>query len=121
MALIDKPQGTVQEEVTKIKEKIADLHRVLCGMHTEIFNDVWKNEKFTPKQLVEGFGTDAADLFTDSYTLQTVLKRADSDYQLLSPTEPVTFNSDGSATVGVVAAPPVTPDPVVDPVVEPAV
>jgi hypothetical protein len=77
------------------------LYKLIESLHTQSFNFIWKNPKFTPKQIIEGYGTDAAALFKNSSDIQTILATTNPAYQPLSIPAgyTVTFNEDGSAIV----------------------
>jgi hypothetical protein len=104
-ALIETPTPpgvtTLEGKIKKIKQLNTQIYIKMRALHTQAFNQVWRDKDLTPKQIIEGFGTDAAALFQNSSQIQTILATVDPDYVPLAIPEgyTVTFNDNGSATV----------------------
>ena len=101
MSIIETPQtpsNTVALTVEQIKRMNFRLYQQILTIHTQIFQNVWNNPTFTPKQIIEGFGTDAAALFINSANIQTLLYSVNNSYVPLNLPAGVniTFNPDGS-------------------------
>ena len=100
--------GILQEEhvedtpltaISKFKRMNTAIYNTLNIMHKVAFDFVWCNRIWTPKQMVEAMGTDAVLIFTVSSKIQEVLYASNPEYVPLTPTCPVIFCEDGSATV----------------------
>jgi hypothetical protein len=89
----------VQNAVIRIKQNNLELWKFIKERHTAIFNMVWYDGKYTAKQIVDGFGTDAVDLFQYSGGLQNLLYSLDNTYVPLIPPKKYTINDDGTVTV----------------------
>src|ERR1017187_9930971 len=97
--ILDQPQITqpnVNDIVNSIRMNVININFTMKAQHTQAFNQIWNNQNFTPKEIVDAFGTDAAALFTLSYELQQILLAADPTYVMLIPPVSVTINSDGT-------------------------
>lgn len=92
--------ATAEVEVARIKNTTTNVYRLMEAHHKQAFRLVWENPNFTPQEILASFGTDAVALFQLSYSLQQILKTANPDYNLLIPDHNVTFNEDGTVTVG---------------------
>lgn len=94
-----QPQETLESVIYRIKSLNLQMCRQLEMMHKQAFNFVWNNPSFTAKQIVDGFGTDAAALFQSSSTVQNLLASINPSYQALQPPLAFTVNADGTVTV----------------------
>jgi hypothetical protein len=97
----DKTQA---EKVTRIKGSMVKLasgiYRQTVMLHTRLFNQLWKNPKASPQEILDEYGTEAAQLFSFSSQLQAMALGINPAYEpLVSPYE-FTINSDGTVTVG---------------------
>lgn len=90
---------TVDDVVNKVKHINGYLYYIIKQKHTEAFDLIWNNKNFTPKEIVDAFGTDAVALFILSGTLQDILKRANAEYEVLLPKVPFNINNDGTITL----------------------
>jgi predicted transcriptional regulator len=100
MAIFSTPKPvTVDVIVDRIKAGNTQLYNTINQMHTQIFKAVWEQKNFTPKQIVDAFGTDAKALFELSSAVQTLLKTANPLYEPLVPKKQVTINENGTVTV----------------------
>jgi len=102
MSIIELPQAntnTVANKVEQIKRMNFRLYQQILTLHTQVFQAVWNDKTFTPKQIVEAFGTDAAALFANSASIQTLLYSVNNAYVPLNIPDGVSisFNPDGSA------------------------
>lgn len=102
MSIIQPTQSapTVNDVVNQIKSGNMQIYRFLKMQHTQSFNNVWNNPTYTPQEIVDAFGTDAATLFTLSWQIQQILQAADPGYVMLIPPVPVVINPDGTVTLG---------------------
>ena len=89
----------IDNEVSSIKSITTNIYRTLKHQHTIAFNKVWDNPNFTPQEIIDAFGSDAASLFSISWSIQQILLAADPNYKLLIPPMNVTLNSDGTVTL----------------------
>lgn len=92
-------QLTVNDYVIKIKEGNFQLYNLMKSQHAKLFNMIWSSVDFTPKEVIEAFGTDAATLFQLSGNIQSMLVSVDPNYVPLSPKFAYTINQDGTVTV----------------------
>lgn len=101
MSIIDPsvPVQELQNTVLRIKQNNLDFWKEMDQTHRRIFNMVWHNKDFTPKQIIDAFGKDAADLFIFSGDIQNVLAGVNPSYEPCVPTKPYTINQDGTVTV----------------------
>lgn len=102
MSVIEKPSNqsqTIQEAVSNLKKQNYAFFSLIKNQHTQLFNNIWKNPKFTSKEIIEGFGTDAVALFQLSSNLQALLYTTDNTYIPLQPLKSFVINQDGSITV----------------------
>ena len=95
----DASKNDVQNAVIRIKQNNLELWRFIKERHTAIFNMVWYDSQYTAKQIVDGFGTDGADLFNFSSDIQNLLYALDNTYKPLVPPKKYTINEDGTVTV----------------------
>jgi hypothetical protein len=95
-----KSDETPTDAFEKLKGMNTQLYTILNSLHKAAFDYVWNNKKFTPKEMVDAMGINAVLIFTISSKIQEVLYTVNpTGYVPLSPTKPVTFNQDGSASV----------------------
>jgi hypothetical protein len=101
MSIITPNSATndVQNAVIRIKQNNLDLWKIIKERHTAIFNMVWYDSKYSAKQIVDAFGTDASDLFVFSGDIQNLLYALDNTYVPLIPPKNYTINEDGTVTV----------------------
>jgi len=95
---------TQQDIAAGVKDRIVanstGMFRRMKQEHARIFNLLWNNPKATPQEILDQYGTDAAELFSFSLQIQTMAKAIDPGYvPLVSPYE-YTINRDGTITVG---------------------
>jgi len=92
---------TVTDVVNRIKMANTQLYRGILQQVQGIFKMIWANPSFTPKQIVDGFGTDAVTLFGLFDQLQTMLTSVDPTYVPMTvPSQyVVTPNADGTITI----------------------
>ena len=92
---------TPQDAYEKLKKMNAMTYKTLNTLHKVMFDFVWHNKTFTPKEMITAMGTDAATIFAISRQVQGILVTVNpTGYQVLEPTQNVTMNEDGSANVG---------------------
>ena len=89
----------VQNAVIRIKQNNLELWKYIKERHTAIFNMVWYDKQYSAKQIVDGFGTDGADLFKFSSDIQNLLYALDNTYVPLVPPKEYVINPDGTVTV----------------------
>ena len=100
MSIIPIKQAlTVNDYVAKIKSGNLNLYKSIKTQHDVLFNMIWNNTSFTAKEIIDGFGTDAAMLFQLSSTIQSLLVSVDSSYVPLTPKFAYVINQDGTVTV----------------------
>ena len=90
---------SVEDIVNKIKQGNTSIYRIVEAVIRNNFHFIWENRDFTPKQIIDAFGTDAKDLFILSGTLQALLKQVNPDYVEQVPTKEFTIEADGKITV----------------------
>ena len=105
MSLIDAEivplKPSLEYVVAQIKLKNKALYDNLLADHTGVFNYIWSNPDYTPKEIIGEFGADTLSLFTLSSKIQEVLAGANAEYQPLSPTKTVDIDPDtGVVTIG---------------------
>jgi hypothetical protein len=103
VSIYDIPVRTDEEKLRDIKRHIASsafMIQQINMQHLTAFNNIWNNPDFTPQQVLDSFGTDAARLFSDSSATQTFLAAVLDGYEPLTPTAAYTINNDGTVTVG---------------------
>ena len=62
---------------------------------------IWNNGNgVSPQEVLDEMGTDAAELFTFSTSIQGMLYEADNTYISITPPYEYTINEDGTVTVG---------------------
>lgn len=103
-SILDETILTNEEIVKMEMNKIAYINRTnLQGLkdnYIKAFNVVWHNSKGrTAQQILDGYGTNAANLFVESEYLKAVILRYDPDWVAPQPTNEVTINNDGTVTV----------------------
>jgi len=96
-----RPVLALSDVVLKIKQQNTELYASMKMRHALIFNMIWPNPNYTPQQIMEGFGTDAAMLFSMSGMIQDMLHAVDPSYEALSVPEgyTVTINQDGTVNI----------------------
>ena len=101
MSIIDPstPSQEVQNAVLRIKKNNLDLWNEIDMTHRRIFSMVWFDKDYTAKQIVDGFGTDAKDLFVFSGMIQDFLGEINPEYKPCIPPKKYTINEDGTVTV----------------------
>jgi hypothetical protein len=90
---------TTEDVVNKIKRMNTNLYNMVLIQHTTMFNYVWNNKKYTAKEILDGFGTDAVTIFQLSGSLQQMLSLANPNYVPMTPLKEYTINQDGTVTV----------------------
>ena len=90
---------TVDDVCTKIKRMNTNLYNMVLIQHTTMFNFVWNNKKFTAKEILDGFGSDAVTIFQLSGSLQQMLSLANPNYVPMVPPKEYTINQDGTVTI----------------------
>jgi hypothetical protein len=93
-----------QDKAVLVKKRIVDMStnmfKRMKQEHARIFNMLWNNPKASPQEILDEYGTDAAELFSFSLQIQTMAKAIDPTYvRLVSPYE-YTINPDGTVTIG---------------------
>ncbi len=101
MSIIDPsaPAQEVLNAVLRIKQNNLDFWNEINTTHKRIFNMVWYDKDLSAKQIVDGFGTDAKDLFVFSGNVQEFLALINPKYVPLIPPKKYTINADGTVTV----------------------
>ncbi len=99
--LLDENTGdSPTDAYGRMKKMNTMAYKTLNLLHKSMFDFVWNNKDFTPKQMIEAMGTDAITIFTVSSKLQELLMTVNPQgYTPLEPTAVVKMNADGSATV----------------------
>jgi hypothetical protein len=103
MSIYDIPEETRDEKLRNLMRGIASSKNViqhLDGQHRGAFNQIWNNEEFTPQEIMDAYGTNAAKLFIDSSATQNFLAVVLEGYVPLVPPQPFTINQDGTVTIG---------------------
>lgn len=87
--------------VNSVKDQITMFYNNTVQQMASIFNAIWNDPNNTPQQIVSGFGTDAALLFSALDTLQNLAKAINPSYVILVPPTgyTVTINNDGTVTI----------------------
>jgi hypothetical protein len=88
------------ETTKELKDITNSLYFYIKLQHDRAFNLIWKNEKYTPEEMVTELGEDARVIFEMSSDLQSLLKKANPKYDKLMPTKKVKLNNDGTVTLG---------------------
>ena len=101
---VEKKDKTQAEIVTQVKGRMvklaSGLYAQTVSQHTRLFQQLWKSPKVTPQEILDEYGTDAAQLFAFSAQLQALALGINPDYEpLVSPYEYI-INPDGTVTVG---------------------
>jgi len=101
---VEKNDRTQAENVTLVKGfmvKLASgLYHQTVSQHARLFQQFWENRKVSPQEILDEYGTDAAQLFAYSSQLQALAKGINPDYEPLVPPYAFTINRDGTVTVG---------------------
>ncbi len=84
----------------QIKKQSTYLLSQMTSFYASIFKSVWKHPKLAPQQVLDALGPDATQLFTLGALLQATILEAKPDTILPSVPNQVTFNADGTVTVG---------------------
>jgi hypothetical protein len=105
MALINDlstTQGRQEELRARISYIVTMLFQQMRDIFTESFNLIWFNNVLTPQEAVDALGSDAAELFRLAEVLTMAVNSAKPD--TITPGIPagftVSFNEDGTATIG---------------------
>lgn len=103
MTIFATPNNTnnVADAISRIKNANTTLYKNIITQHSIIFNLIWNNARFTPKEILDGFGNDAIALFMLSEQLQQMAKSADPNYTVLLPPSKYIIqpNEDGTVTI----------------------
>lgn len=97
---VPNESDSLRQEKTAIVELNKRALTALGNYHKAAFDLVWNNSKFTPGQILDQFGSDAAELFIVSSKVQTLLKEIYPNYEEAVPPYNYTLNQDGTVTVG---------------------
>lgn len=103
MSLFDGVQkSTAQKKYETILEtssKILQGEKVRCKA---MFDNLWSGleTKEDAQAVMDLFGADAASLFITHKAWQDFIKAIDPSYEMLTPPFNLTFNADGTVTVG---------------------
>ncbi len=106
MGILNK--NFIEDKDFILKRNLARIDKINRVLYSKIknmiktsFNLVWDNpEGLTPQEILDGFGTDAGELFIFSAQMQTLLLTVNPDYEFLTPPYNYVINPDGTVTVG---------------------
>lgn len=93
---IDYLAETIKEIVNTNAVSLNMLERA----HRRNFNAIWFNDRFSPQEIIDSFGTDVKDLFIASKATQDYIKAFNPEYEYLIPPRAFTINEDGTVTIG---------------------
>jgi hypothetical protein len=111
MAILDGPENptpTTEQKQTRVRNRVkrmsTDLLTRIKSQHQEIMQAVWNNPAgLTPQQVMDAFGSEAAELFQLSDQLLTMLGNVKPDDPYLEEAAApynYTINDDGTVTIG---------------------
>ena len=106
MSLFTSITPTQQQQIQALQASIVNNNIVaLQSLYNAIVSNwttIWENENFTPQQIFDQFGTDAAELFSTGYAacvfIETI-QPGSLDPKYLSPKYPYVKNADNTITV----------------------
>lgn len=87
----------------RVKSESLDLFQSVKQRHQKLMRIVWQNPRgLTPQQVMDAFGTEAAELFSLSDALLNLIKTAkpDDPYGDTQIPYEFTIHDDGTVTVG---------------------
>jgi len=97
MSILDKKSTTVEQSIRNLSGK---MYNRLKAEHSTIFRMIWNNsEGFSAQEILDDFGTDAAELFNLSSQMQIMLAQIDSSYVPLLPPNEFTIQEDGTVII----------------------
>lgn len=109
MPILEKPtpqQPTLEQKQKaveiRIKKQSVDMLQNIKQIHQQMMQIVWQNKQgLTPQQVMDAFGSDAAELFQLSNALLTMLKtvKPDDEYGNTKAPYDYTINEDGTVTI----------------------
>jgi len=103
MSIFENTQLDRDYQVLKNKSEMVALNATILketeDRHKMAFDMVWNNPNFTAQEVLNSFGNEAAALFIFSGQIQTMLKQAKPEYEILMPPLPYTINEDGTVTI----------------------
>lgn len=100
MAIINQNTLTVDQQKSQITASMNLGFNRLNQTFTKIFQQIWVNPNFTPQQIMDAFGSDAASLFQLSGQVQDLLNTIVPNVNQLTPPNAFTINQDGTVTIG---------------------
>ncbi len=103
------PQTSEQLLIGRIQRHKQTLNNVFKQNMTtfeQISEFIWKNRQYTPQQVLDGYGTDAADLFKLSAAFNAMIEAYTGEPLSVVPEGySYTINEDGTVTVTAPTAP----------------
>ena len=104
----EQQQPTTEQKQTRVNNRIkrlsVDTLNHIKAQHREMMQAVWNNPAgLTPQQVMDAFGSEAAELFQLSDQLLTMLGNVKPDDPYLAEAEApynYTINDDGTVTIG---------------------
>lgn len=93
---IDQLQSTAK---FIILSRLNRLYTLMLETYNQSFNDIWNNDKLTPQQVLDSFGTNAAELFRLAGILSTAVNSATPNTLTNSPPSSININEDGTVTI----------------------
>ena len=86
---------------TRIKKVSLNIYKTILNRHESVWEMIWDNSNgLTPQEVLDSFGSDAAELFLFSSNIQTMLAAAGAGYVPVETPNEFVVNGDGTVTVG---------------------
>lgn len=96
----DNFQSDVDDFVKGHRKAINAFFVTTLDQFRQLGHQVWSNSQFTPEQIVEAYGTDAAELFRLSAYMKGMFEGITGQpLEIAPPNYAITVNADGTVTL----------------------
>ena len=86
---------------SRIKKVSLNIYKTMENRHESVWDLIWNNKDgLTPQEILDSFGSDAAELFLFSGSIQAMLASAGAGYVPVETPNEFVVNGDGTVTVG---------------------